>query len=81
MSQDASFFERSSLIKEKRTSELLSKWHISFKGEKRKDPESFIADLTNCKETYKLTLDEIVKALPSALDGESWQWFRREYRF
>ena len=70
MSQDASFFERSSLIKEKRTSELLSKWHISFKGEKRKDPGSFIADLTNCKETYKLTLNEIVKALPSALDGE-----------
>ena len=81
MSQDASFFERSSLIKEKRTCELLSKWHISFKGEKGKDPESFIADLTNCKETYKLTLDEIVKALPSALDGESWQWFRREYQF
>ena len=81
MSQDASFFERSSLIKEKRTVELLSKWHISFKGEKRKDPESFIADLTNCKETYKLTLDEIVKALPSALDGESWPWFRRQYQF
>ena len=38
-------------------------------------------DLTNCKETYKLTLDEIVKALPSALDGESWQWFRREHQF
>ena len=81
MSQDASFFERTSVIKEKRTSELLSKWHISFKGEKRKDLESFIADLTNCKETYKLTLDEIVKALPSALDGESWQWFLREYQF
>ena len=81
MSQDASFFERSSLIKEKRTSELLSKWHISFKGEKRKDPKSFIADLTNCKETYKLTLDEIVKALSSALDGEPWHWFRREYQF
>ena len=48
MSQDTSFFEHSSLIKEKRTRELLSKWHISFKGEKRKDPESFIADLTNC---------------------------------
>ena len=28
-----------------------------------------------------MTLDEIVKALPSALDGESWQWFRREYEF
>ena len=55
MSQDASFIERSLLINEKRTSELLSKWHILFKGEKRKDPESFIADLTNCKETYKLT--------------------------
>ena len=80
-SQDASFFERSSLINEKRPSELLSKWHISFKGEKRKDPESFIADLTICKETYKLTLDEIVKDLQSALDGESWQWFRREYQF
>ena len=49
MSQDASFFKRSSLIKEKRTSDLLSKCHMSFKGEKRKDPESFIADLTNCK--------------------------------
>ena len=73
ISQDASFFERSSLVKEKRTSELLPKWHISFKGQKRKDPESFIADLTNCKETYKLTLDEIVKALPSALEGKSWQ--------
>ena len=73
MRQGASFFERSSLIKEKRTSELLSKWHISFKGEKREDPESFIADLTNCKETYKLSLDEMVKALPSAFDGESWQ--------
>ena len=81
MSQDASFFEHSSLIKEKRTSELLSKWQISFKGEKRKDPESFIVELTNCKETYKLTLDEIVKTLPSALDGEAWQWFRREYQF
>ena len=81
MSQDASFFERSSLIKEKRTSELLSKWHISFKGEKRKDLERFVADLTNGKETYKLMLDEIVKALPSALDGESWQWFRQEYQF
>ena len=81
MSQDASFFERSSLIQEKRTSDLLSKWHISFKGEKRKNPKSFIADLTNCKETYKLTLDEIVKVLPSALDEESWQWFCREYQF
>ena len=81
MSQDASFFQLSSLIKEKRTSELLSKWHISFKGEKRKDPESFIADFTNCKESYKLTLDEIVKTLRSVLDGESWQWFRREYQF
>ena len=81
MSQDASFFERSSLYKEKRTSELLSKWHISFKGDRKRDPESFITDLTNCKETYKWTLDEIVKALPSALDSESWQWFRREYQF
>ena len=79
MSQDASFLERSSLYKEKRTSELLSKWHISFKGDRKRDPESFIADLTNCKETYKLTLDEIVKALPLALDDE--QWFRREYQF
>ena len=81
MNRDASFSERSSLIKKKRTSELLSKWHISFKGEKSKDLECFIADLTNCKETYKLTLDEIVKGLPSALDDESWQWFRREYQF
>ena len=81
MSQEASFFERSSLSKEKRTSELLSKWHISFKGDRKRDPESFIVDLTNCKETYKLTLDEIVKALPSVLDGESWQWFRREHQF
>ena len=81
MGQDASFFESSSPIKEMRTSELLSKCQISFKGEKRKDPESFIADLTNCKETYKLALEEIVKALPSALDGESWQWFRLEYQF
>ena len=81
MSQDASLFERSSLYKENRTSELLSMWHISFKGDRKRNPESFIADLTNCKETYKLTLDEIVKALPSALDGESWQWFRREYQF
>ena len=45
------------------------------------DAASFIADLTNCKETYKLTLDEIVKALPSVLDGESRQWCRREYQF
>ena len=81
MSQDASFFERSSLSKEKRTSELLSKWHISFKGDRKRDPESFTADLTNCKETYKLTIDEIVKALPSALDGESWQCFHRDYQF
>ena len=81
MSQDASFFERSSLSKEKRTSELLSKWHIFCKGDRKRDPESFIVDLTNCKETYRLTLDEIVKALPSALDGESWQWFRREHQF
>ena len=76
MSQDALFFERPSLYKEKRKSELLSKWHISFKGDRKRDSESFISDLTNCKETYKLTLDEIVKALPSVLDGESWQWFR-----
>ena len=71
MSQDASFFERSSLSKEKRTTELLSKWHISFKGDRKRDPESFIVDLTNCKETYKLTLDEIVKALLSMVSHGS----------
>ena len=32
-------FERSSLTKEKRTTELFVKWHITFKGDRKRDPE------------------------------------------
>ena len=39
MRQDASFHERSSLIKEKCTNELLSKWHISFEADRKKTPK------------------------------------------
>ena len=28
-----------------------------------------------------MNLEEIIKALPSVLDEEAWQWFRREYQF
>ena len=76
-----SAFERSSLTREKRTTELFWKWHISFKGDRKRDPEGFLANLTRCKETYELNLDEIIKALPSVLDDDAWQWFRREYQF
>ena len=78
---DFSAFERSSFSREKRTTELFVKWHITFKGDRKRDPEGFLANLTRCKETYELNLDEIIKALPSVLDEEAWQWFRREYKF
>ena len=76
---DFSAFERSSLTREKRTTELFVKWHITFKGYRKRDPEGFLANLTRCKKTYELNLDEIIKALPSVLDEEARQWFRREY--
>ena len=76
-----SSFERSSLTREKRTTELFGKWHISFKGDRKMDPEGFLANLTRCKETYELNFDEIIKALPSVLDDDAWQCFRREYQF
>ena len=47
----------------------------------KKGPGRFLANLTRCKETYELNLDKIIKALPSVLDEEAWQWFRREYQF
>ena len=59
-----SVFERSSLTRKKRTAELFGKWHISFKGDRKRDPEGFLANLTHCKKTYELNLDEIIKALP-----------------
>ena len=55
-----SAFERSSFTREKRTTELFVKWHITFKGDRKRDPEGFLANLTRFKETYELNLDEII---------------------
>ena len=78
---DFSTFERSSLTREKHTPGLFVKWHITFKGDWKRDSEGFLANLTRCKETDELKLDEINKALPYVLDEEAWQWFRTEYQF
>ena len=33
------------------------------------------SEFGRCKVTYELNLDEIIKALPSVLDEDAWQWF------
>ena len=78
---DFSAFERSSLTREKRTTEVFVKSHITFKGARKRNPEGFLANLTRCKETYELNLDEIIKALSLVLDDVAWQWFRSECQF
>ena len=77
--REYSGLETSSFLREKQTCEILARWRIAFKGDYKKDPEGFLTNLYECKQSYGLSLDDIIKALPSVLDDEAWYWFRREY--
>ena len=58
-------------MREKRTGEVLKKWNIEFSGAGRDDPKGFLGDRYEFKQSYGLTLEDVVKALPTVLDVDT----------
>ena len=75
-----SSYEQASFVREKRTTDLLAKWHVEFKGSRRHEPEEFLCNLEECRNVHGMTFEDILKALPSILGENDIPWFRREYK-
>lgn len=55
------------------------KWNLRFDG--RRDPVSFVERLGELIETYSLSDEEVLRAMPELLQGEALLWYRNQRSF